>query len=169
MVMLARTAIPLSCLSVLCQMVRVRCDDECDSSDHCSGTDSRLTSLWYVWLLLVLSLLLVLCGIITSCVRCCARRQHDDGALSARPYEVTVITLDHDNTIHSTIQNTITSIQSLFIPSARRIFTVTRCHNSAPAPMRETPPCYEEALGTPRARETSEAADGARGTAEAAK
>ncbi|XP_067882648.1 transmembrane protein 52B-like [Heterodontus francisci] len=169
MEMVMKTAIHFYTLSILCQMVGVRSDDDCLSGDHCSEADSRLMSLWYVWLLLGLSLLLVLCGVVTSCLRCCLRRQRDSGALTPTPYEVTVITLDQDNTVHSTIQNTITSIQSLFLPSTRRIFTVTRCHNAGPAPARETPPGYEEALGSPQSQETPEAGTAARDTSEAAR
>ncbi|XP_072334721.1 transmembrane protein 52B-like isoform X2 [Scyliorhinus torazame] len=168
MELLPRAAILIYSLSILCQLVGVRSDDdECVSSEHCSNLESHLTSLWYVWLLLVLSLLLVLCGILTSCLRCCGRRQQEAGVLSPRPYEVTVITLDQDNTIHSTIQNTITSIQSLFAPSARRIFTVTRCHNAAPA--HENPPGYEEALERVEVPKLPEGGAGLRGMMEAAR
>ncbi|XP_072334723.1 transmembrane protein 52B-like isoform X4 [Scyliorhinus torazame] len=153
MELLPRAAILIYSLSILCQLVGVRSDDdECVSSEQ---------------LLLVLSLLLVLCGILTSCLRCCGRRQQEAGVLSPRPYEVTVITLDQDNTIHSTIQNTITSIQSLFAPSARRIFTVTRCHNAAPA--HENPPGYEEALERVEVPKLPEGGAGLRGMMEAAR
>ncbi|KAG8435618.1 hypothetical protein GDO86_013530 [Hymenochirus boettgeri] len=63
--------------------------------------------------------------------------------------EVTVIAIDHD----STIQSTITSLQSVFGPAARRIFAVSHSHGVPPPfpPVgAETLPCYEEALSMSR-------------------
>ncbi|XP_059814403.1 transmembrane protein 52B-like, partial [Hypanus sabinus] len=91
--------------------------------------------------LLALSLSLVACGGALRCVRCCVRQGAEAGGRGSRPLEVTVITLEQDNTIHSSMQNTISSIQSLFLPNSRRLFTVTRCQN--PLPGSEAPPCHE--------------------------
>uniref|UniRef100_A0A803JIY7 Transmembrane protein 52B n=1 Tax=Xenopus tropicalis TaxID=8364 RepID=A0A803JIY7_XENTR len=97
-------------------------------------------------LVVTAGLLLLICGITCACLRCCYLRQQrfPEGG-GERPCEVTVIAIDHD----STIQSTITSLQSVFSPAARRIFAVSHSHGAptsfAPAGP-ETPPCYEEAV-----------------------
>uniref|UniRef100_A0A452HSU4 Transmembrane protein 52B n=1 Tax=Gopherus agassizii TaxID=38772 RepID=A0A452HSU4_9SAUR len=88
--------------------------------------------------------LLLVCGLVSACVRCCCR-QAGEGS-GSHPYEVTVIAFDHDNTL----QSTISSLHSVFGPAARRILAVARSHNAvlgstAPCGL-ETPPVYEEAL-----------------------
>uniref|UniRef100_A0A8I5TW97 Transmembrane protein 52B n=1 Tax=Pongo abelii TaxID=9601 RepID=A0A8I5TW97_PONAB len=96
-------------------------------------------------LLVVIGALLLLCGLTSLCFRCCclSRQQNgEDG--SPPPYEVTVIAFDHD----STLQSTITSLQSVFGPAARRILAVAHSHSSLgqlPSSL-DTLPGYEEAL-----------------------
>ncbi|XP_062051193.1 transmembrane protein 52B [Lepus europaeus] len=101
--------------------------------------------LWYIWLLVVIGVLLLLCGLTTVCFRCCCpSRQQSGDDRSPPPYEVTVIAFDHD----STLQSTITSLQSVFGPAARRILAVAHSHS----PLGQQPsspdmlPGYEEAL-----------------------
>ncbi|XP_069506648.1 transmembrane protein 52B [Ambystoma mexicanum] len=125
-----------------------RCDDACQDAENCPKTD--WLQLWYIWLIVALGMLLLTCGIICVFVKCCCLRgEQAGGEAGARPYEVTVIAIDHD----STIQSTITSLQSVFGPAARRIFAVAHSHNAVQRPSvftlppgSETPPCYEEAL-----------------------
>uniref|UniRef100_A0A674JV61 Transmembrane protein 52B n=1 Tax=Terrapene triunguis TaxID=2587831 RepID=A0A674JV61_9SAUR len=97
-----------------------------------------------VWLVVVIGGLLLLCGLVSACVRCCCRQAGEESG--SHPYEVTVIAFDHDNTL----QSTITSLHSVFGPAARRILAVARSHNTmlgSPPPCgSETPPVYEEAL-----------------------
>ncbi|CAI9576140.1 unnamed protein product [Staurois parvus] len=85
-------------------------------------------------------------GITCACLRCWyLRQQRSPERGEEQPYEVTVIAIDHD----STIQSTMTSLQSVFGPAARRIFAVSHSHGPPPQLTTvgpETPPCYEEAL-----------------------
>uniref|UniRef100_A0A8C4M5L1 Transmembrane protein 52B n=1 Tax=Equus asinus asinus TaxID=83772 RepID=A0A8C4M5L1_EQUAS len=100
--------------------------------------------LWYIWLLVVIGALLLLCVLTSVCFRCCLSRQQNREDEGQPPYEVTVIAFDHD----STLQNSITSLQSAFGPSARRILAVTHSHSSLghlPSSL-DTLPGYEEAL-----------------------
>ncbi|NXU38436.1 TM52B protein, partial [Drymodes brunneopygia] len=112
----------------------------------CSGTE--WDHLWYIWLVLVLGGLLLLCGLVSVCLRCCWHCHQAGDEAGPQPYEVTVIAFDHD----STLQSTITSLHSVFGPAARRILAVARSHGAAqgtPAPpvsAPDTPPVYEEAL-----------------------
>ncbi|KAF2975682.1 hypothetical protein EK904_014153, partial [Melospiza melodia maxima] len=97
-------------------------------------------------LVLVLGGLLLLCGLVSVCVRCCFQCQQAGDEAGPRPYEVTVIAFDHD----STLQSTITSLHSVFGPAARRILAVAHSHSAAqgtpPLCAPDTPPVYEEAL-----------------------
>ncbi|XP_050792611.1 transmembrane protein 52B [Gopherus flavomarginatus] len=110
--------------------------------DGCSSTD--WVRLWYIWLVVAIGGLLLVCGLVSACVRCCCRQAGEESG--SHPYEVTVIAFDHDNTL----QSTISSLHSVFGPAARRILAVARSHNavlgSTPPCGLETPPVYEEAL-----------------------
>ncbi|XP_030043686.1 transmembrane protein 52B [Microcaecilia unicolor] len=127
---------------------QVKCGNDCENTEHCSKTD--WVNLWYIWLIVAIGILLLLCFITCACVKCCCLRQYQTEAeAGTRAYEVTVIAFDHD----STIQSTITSLQSVFGPAARRILAVAHSHSSSQlSPVAsvptglETPPCYEEAL-----------------------
>ncbi|KAM4819728.1 transmembrane protein 52B [Thomomys bottae] len=125
-----------------CQLPGARGEESCGSSEHCVTTD--WVHLWYIWLLVVTGALLLLCGLTSACLRCCLNHQRrlEDGA--PPPYEVTVIAFDQD----STLQNTISSLQSVFGPAARRILAVAHSHTSlAQLPScLDTLPGYEEAL-----------------------
>ncbi|XP_038615360.1 transmembrane protein 52B isoform X2 [Tachyglossus aculeatus] len=118
-------------LVYLSQLPRARGEEGCVNSEQ---------------LLVVIGGLLLLCGLTSACLRCCLSRQQTGEEAGPSPYEVTVIAFDHD----STLQSTITSLQSVFGPSARRILAVAHSHGSVPGPAPpsspETPPGYEEAL-----------------------
>ncbi|XP_046494905.1 transmembrane protein 52B [Equus quagga] len=119
-----------------------RCEENCINPEHCLTTD--WVHLWYIWLLVVIGALLLLCVLTSVCFRCCLSRQQNREDEGQPPYEVTVIAFDHD----STLQNSITSLQSAFGPSARRILAVTHSHSSLghlPSSL-DTLPGYEEAL-----------------------
>ncbi|NXL83712.1 TM52B protein, partial [Alectura lathami] len=110
----------------------------------CSGTE--WIRLWYIWLVVVIGGLLLLCGLVSVCMRCCFHCRQAGEESGPRPYEVTVIAFDHD----STLQSTITSLHSVFGPAARRILAVAHSHHAvqgtAPPTASDTPPVYEEAL-----------------------
>ncbi|NXI16438.1 TM52B protein, partial [Irena cyanogastra] len=120
----------------------------------CSGTE--WDRLWYIWLVLVVGGLLLLCALVSVCMRCCFQCHRPGDESGPRPYEVTVIAFDHD----STLQSTITSLHSVLGPAARRILAVAHSQAAAPgaaapgaaaqgaaAPAGpDTPPLYEEAL-----------------------
>ncbi|XP_020744930.2 transmembrane protein 52B [Odocoileus virginianus] len=135
-------ALMASALVYLIQLPRARCEENCVSPQHCLTTD--WVHLWYIWLLVVIGALLLLCGLISVCFRCCLGRQQNGEEEGRPPYEVTVIAFDHD----STLQSTVTSLQSVFGPAARRILAVAHSHSSLgqlPSSL-DTLPGYEEAL-----------------------
>ncbi|KAM4602321.1 transmembrane protein 52B [Discoglossus pictus] len=121
------------------------CESNCENSRHCSKTDWM--NQWYIWLVVTAGVLLLMLMVTCACLRCCYLRQqrHPEGG-GDRPCEVTVIAIDHD----STVQSTITSLQSVFGPAARRIFAVSHSHGVSSPSGPETPPCYEEALSMSR-------------------
>ncbi|XP_029437826.1 transmembrane protein 52B [Rhinatrema bivittatum] len=141
------SSIPMA-LIYLFLFPQVRCGSGCENTEHCYKTD--WVNLWYIWLIVVIGALLLLCAITCACIKCCCLGQHQaEAEAGTRAYEVTVIAFDQD----STIQSTITSLQSVFGPAARRILAVAHSHNSCQmSPVAsmptglETPPCYEEAL-----------------------
>ncbi|XP_033078810.1 transmembrane protein 52B isoform X2 [Trachypithecus francoisi] len=107
-----------------------RCEENCGNPEQ---------------LLVVIGVLLLLCGLSSLCFRCCCLSRQQNGEDGGPPpYEVTVIAFDHD----STLQSTITSLQSVFGPAARRILAVAHSHSSLgqlPSSL-DTLPGYEEAL-----------------------
>ncbi|XP_029434653.1 transmembrane protein 52 [Rhinatrema bivittatum] len=117
----------------------------CDAPDLCPET-TNWTSLWYVWLILITIILLLLCGVTASCVRfCCRRKKPPVQAYPAPPYEVTVIALDNESTVHSTV----TSYSSVQYPHIFPFGDVDRSAMSPPAYSLyalEMPPAYEEAI-----------------------
>ncbi|KAM6213811.1 transmembrane protein 52B [Sarcoramphus papa] len=123
---------------------QVRGEEGCLNTELCSGTE--WDRLWYIWLVVVIGGLLLLCGLVSVCVRCCFHCHQTGEESGPQPYEVTVIAFDHD----STLQSTITSLHSVFGPAARRILAVAHSHNAAqgtpPLSASDTPPVYEEAL-----------------------
>ncbi|NWH70180.1 TM52B protein, partial [Piaya cayana] len=110
----------------------------------CPGTP--WDRLWYIWLVVVIGGLLLLCGLLSVCMRWCSHCRQTGEESGPRPYEVTVIAFDHD----STLQSTITSLHSVLGPAARRILAVAHSHNAGqgtpPLSAPDTPPVYEEAL-----------------------
>ncbi|XP_048360473.1 transmembrane protein 52B [Sphaerodactylus townsendi] len=132
-----------SCLS---QIPPVELQGSCTNTGHCP--DANLIHIWYIWLALAIGGLLLLCGLVSVCVKCCCLNCQPSGDDSrTQPYEVTVIAFDHDS---STLQSTITSLHSTFGPAARRILAVAHSHGAVPgnhpSAGSETPPIYEEAL-----------------------
>lgn len=135
-----------SILVYFIQLSGARCEENCVNAEHCLSTD--WVHLWYIWFLVVVGALLLLCGLTSVCFRCCLSRPENGEDGVPPPYEVTVIAFDHD----STLQSTITSLQSVFGPAARRILAVTHAHSSLgqlPSSL-DTLPGYEEALGMSR-------------------
>ncbi|KFO25015.1 hypothetical protein H920_13596 [Fukomys damarensis] len=129
-------------LACFVQLPGVRCEENCVSPEHCLTTD--WVHLWYIWLLVVVGVLLLLCGLTSMFFRCCLARQRNGEEEGQPPCEVTVIAFDHDSTLHDTI----TSLQSVFGSAARRILAVTHSHSSLrqlPSSV-DTLPGYEEAL-----------------------
>ncbi|KAJ8790951.1 hypothetical protein J1605_021045 [Eschrichtius robustus] len=124
------------------QLPWARCEENCGNPEHCLTTD--WVHLWYIWLLVVIGALLLLCGLTSVCFRCCLGHQQNGEDEGRPPYEVTVIAFDQD----STLQSTITSLQSVFGPAARRILAVAHSPSSlSPLPSSlDTLPGYEEAL-----------------------
>ncbi|XP_053306237.1 transmembrane protein 52B isoform X2 [Spea bombifrons] len=139
-----RSYIFLSVVTGLYLVCMGKCESDCENPKHCSK--SEWVNQWYIWLVVTAGILLLMFGVTCACLRCFyLRQQHCPEGRGERPCEVTVIAIDHD----STIQSTVTSLQSVFGPAARRIFAVSHSHVPPPqlspvAP--ETPPCYEEAL-----------------------
>ncbi|XP_073932168.1 transmembrane protein 52B [Castor canadensis] len=131
-----------STLAYFLQLSVARCEENCVNAEHCLTTD--WVHLWYIWLLVVFGVLLLLCGLTSVCFRCCLSHQQSVEDQGPQPCEVTVISFDQD----STLQNTITSLQSVFGPAARRILAVAHSHSSLsqlPSSL-DTLPGYEEAL-----------------------
>ncbi|XP_043369761.1 transmembrane protein 52B isoform X2 [Dermochelys coriacea] len=91
--------VTLSALASLSWFPQVRCEETCVNAEHCSSTD--WVRLWYIWLVVAIGGLLLLCGLVSACMRCCCRQAGEESG--SHPYEVTVIAFDHDNTLQSTI------------------------------------------------------------------
>ncbi|XP_077311514.1 transmembrane protein 52B [Lithobates pipiens] len=139
-----RGQIALSVVTGLHLICKGSCESDCENSKHCSKTE--WINQWYIWLVVTAGVLLLMFGITCACLRCWyLRQQRHPERGEEQPYEVTVIAIDHD----STIQSTMTSLQSVFGPAARRIFAVSHSHGPPPQLTNvgpETPPCYDEAL-----------------------
>ncbi|XP_077313767.1 transmembrane protein 52 isoform X1 [Lithobates pipiens] len=118
-------------------------NDNCDEKG-CSATN--WVNLWYVWLILVTIFLLLLCGTTASCIKfCCKKKKPPVQNLPTHPYEVTVIAIDNDSTIHSTV----TSYSSVQYPHMFAFGDMDRSAMSPPAYSLyalELPPAYEEAI-----------------------
>nr|XP_056704325.1 transmembrane protein 52B [Euleptes europaea] len=135
-----------SALSWLSQIPPVKLQGSCTNTGHCP--DANLIHIWYIWLAVAIGALLLLCVLVSVCVKCCCLNCPPSGdGNRTQPYEVTVIAFDHDS---STLQSTITSLHSMFGPAARRILAVAHSHSAGPgahpSARSETPPIYEEAL-----------------------
>ncbi|KAH0628662.1 hypothetical protein JD844_010062 [Phrynosoma platyrhinos] len=125
---------------------QVQMQESCANADHCAN--ANWVHLWYIWLAIAIGGLLLFCGLVCVCVRCCCLNCHPAREdTSPPPYEVTVIAFDHDS---STLQSTITSLHSVFGPAAKRILAVAHAHSAMqtvpPTAGTETPPIYEEAI-----------------------
>ncbi|XP_051787695.1 uncharacterized protein LOC127529133 isoform X1 [Erpetoichthys calabaricus] len=95
--------------------------------------DTEWVNLWYIWLVVAVVLILLIFIIVFCCVRRCLRAENQAQAQGSSSCEVTVIAFEQD----TTIQSTITSLQSVFgQAAARRIFAVAHSHN----PLQLRPP-----------------------------
>ncbi|XP_078094588.1 transmembrane protein 52-like [Mustelus asterias] len=114
-----------------------------------SGCSSSWTSLWYVWLILLTIFLLLVCGVLASCVKCCRRTKPQVPTFPTRPYEVTVIAIDNDSTIHSTVSPN-SPLQYISNNRNGNTFQEASTIILPPPPYSlyaiETPPSYEMAL-----------------------
>ncbi|XP_032066244.1 transmembrane protein 52B [Thamnophis elegans] len=137
--------VTVSILACLAQIPQVKLQENCTNNDPCSNTN--WIHHWYIWLVVGIGGLLLLCALVSVCLRCCCFNCHSGEDAGPQPYEVTVIAFDQD----TTLQSTITSFHSMFGPAARRILAVAHSHSGAPAvhhPARTEPPppIYEEAI-----------------------
>ncbi|NXY32824.1 TMM52 protein, partial [Pomatorhinus ruficollis] len=65
---------------------------------------SDWTSLWYIWLILLMVFLLLLCGVSASCIKFCCRKKGPPVETCPRhPCDLTAIGIDSDSTAHSTV------------------------------------------------------------------
>ncbi|KAM5125948.1 transmembrane protein 52 [Mantella aurantiaca] len=121
-------------------------DDNCEFGTCPQGSSTNWVNLWYVWLILVTIFLLLLCGTTASCIKfCCKKKKPPAQTLPNHPYEVTVIAIDNDSTIHSTV----TSYSSVQYPHMFAFGDMDRTAMSPPAYSLyalELPPAYEEAI-----------------------
>ncbi|KAM4703531.1 transmembrane protein 52 [Rhinophrynus dorsalis] len=150
--MLACTDITRVGVLLLCcvQLLVPVCLADDDNHDECEnpGCNQRASwvNLWYVWLILVTIFLLLLCGTTASCIKfCCRKKKPPVQAFPSHPYEVTVIAVDNDSTIHSTV----TSYSSVQYPHMFAFGEPDRSTMSPPAYSlyaMELPPAYEEAI-----------------------
>ncbi|MEE6483872.1 hypothetical protein FKM82_013679 [Ascaphus truei] len=97
-------------------------------------------------LILVTIVILLLCGVTASCIKfCCRKKKPPVQPFPSHPYEVTVIAIDNDSTIHSTV----TSYSSVQYPHMFTFGDIDRSTMSPPAYSlyaMELPPAYEEAI-----------------------
>ncbi|XP_053307596.1 transmembrane protein 52 [Spea bombifrons] len=137
----------LCCLQLLISVSLADDDDhdDCPNHDDCPIT-TNWANLWYVWLILVTIFLVLLCGTTASCIKfCCLKKKPPVQAFPSHPYEVTVIAVDNDSTIHSTV----TSYSSVQYPHMFAFGDPDRSALSPPAYSLyalELPPAYEEAI-----------------------
>ncbi|XP_072464665.1 transmembrane protein 52 [Notamacropus eugenii] len=142
----------LTLLFLLLQVALDSADGSCDLADQCPPNASW-TSLWYVWLILLTVFLLLLCGILASCIKfCCHRKQlpaQTTFPLPRRPYDLTVISVDNDSTIHSTVTS-YSSVQYPLGPPLPLAFREMEPGTMSPPAYSlyalELPPSYEEAI-----------------------
>ncbi|XP_073512976.1 transmembrane protein 52 isoform X1 [Phyllobates terribilis] len=146
-----RLLLLLGCLHITITLCLADDDNSLEHghSHDCGGDCSQGTNwvnLWYVWLILVTIFLLLLCGTTASCIKfCCKKKKPPVQTLPNHPYEVTVIAIDNDSTIHSTV----TSYSSVQYPHMFAFGDPERSALSPPAYSLyalELPPAYEEAI-----------------------
>ncbi|XP_078415322.1 transmembrane protein 52-like [Cetorhinus maximus] len=147
-----RTAILALCIFEA--PVGADCGSELGESSGCA---SSWTSLWYVWLILLTIFLLLVCGVMASCVKCCRRTKPQVPTFTTRPYEVTVIAIDNDSTIHSTVSPN-NPLQYISTNRNGNTFQEPSSIILPPPPYSlyaiETPPPYEMALKMAKPIET---------------
>ncbi|XP_068096749.1 transmembrane protein 52 [Hyperolius riggenbachi] len=135
----------LGCLQLMISLCLADNDPQCQEPGNCHQS-TNWVNLWYVWLILVTIFLLLLCGTTASCIKfCCKKKKPPVQTLPNHPYEVTVIAIDNDSTIHSTV----TSYSSVQYPHMFAFGEPDRTAMSPPAYSLyalELPPAYEEAI-----------------------
>nr|KAF6370899.1 transmembrane protein 52B [Myotis myotis] len=117
-----------STLVYFIQLPWARCEESCVSPEHCLTTD--WVHLWYIWLLVVIGALLLLCGLTSVCFRCCLSRQQNGEDEGRPPYEVTVIAFDHDSTLQ--LPSSVDTLPGYEEALHMSRFTVARCGPKAP-------------------------------------
>ncbi|KAE8592891.1 hypothetical protein XENTR_v10018909 [Xenopus tropicalis] len=118
-----------------------------DDEDDCHKPGCSQGTSWVnLWLILVTIFLLLLCGTTASCIKfCCRKKKPPVQTFQNHPCEVTVIAIDNDSTIHSTV----TSYSSVQYPHMFPFADPDRSAMSPPAYSlyaMELPPAYEEAI-----------------------
>ncbi|NWZ43849.1 TMM52 protein, partial [Brachypodius atriceps] len=65
---------------------------------------SDWTSLWYVWLILLMVFLLLLCGVSATCIKfCCHKKRPPVETFPRHTCDLAGIGIDSDSTAHSTV------------------------------------------------------------------
>ncbi|XP_058858376.1 transmembrane protein 52-like [Acipenser ruthenus] len=137
--------------SVFLQVSFTTGDEECEEHNTCQSQGVKWTNLWYVWLILLAILVLLLCGVIVSCVKfCCRKEKPPVQTLTELPCEISVVAMDDQSTVHS--RSTVASFNSVQLPPDRYVpFPFGQVNKGfAPPPYNlyalEMPPPYDEAL-----------------------
>uniref|UniRef100_A0A8D2PCT6 Transmembrane protein 52 n=1 Tax=Zosterops lateralis melanops TaxID=1220523 RepID=A0A8D2PCT6_ZOSLA len=111
---------------------------------------SDWTNLWYIWLILLMVFLLLLCGVSVSCIKlCCRKKRPPVETFPRHPCDLTVMGIDSDSTAHSTV----TSYSSWQYPPSVQIPSVfvDMDKNTVSPPAyslyaMDLPPSYDEAV-----------------------
>nr|XP_015192722.1 PREDICTED: transmembrane protein 52 isoform X1 [Lepisosteus oculatus] len=131
-------------------------DRRCDGPSECPNSGVDWSRLWYVWLILMVVSAMLVCGVIASCVRCCCRtRKPPSPTFAGHPFEVTVVSVENENTTQSI--STVSSYSVIphrpgsLLPLPFRPEAGT---STSPPPynlyaLEIAPPAYEEALKMP--------------------
>ncbi|XP_059807643.1 transmembrane protein 52-like [Hypanus sabinus] len=116
---------------------------KCGEGPEQNSCHLHWSSLWYVWLILLTVFLLLICGVMISCIKCCKRSKLQNPSFANRSCEVTVIAIDNDHTIS---QNSLLQ----YISAGRNHVQDTAQCMLPPPPYSlcaiDNPPTYEMAL-----------------------
>ncbi|XP_066547137.1 transmembrane protein 52 [Amia ocellicauda] len=149
--MRSQQAVASLCILVLSRTTTTAADTICADPPHCHIMGADWTRLWYVWLILMVISVVLVFGILVSCIKFCCKT-NKPSAFSGHPFEVTVISVDNESTVQST-----STLSSAYGPShgsrPSLSYRVEMGNNSSPPPYNlyalENPPEYEEALKMP--------------------
>ncbi|XP_070597933.1 gamma-aminobutyric acid receptor-associated protein-like 1 isoform X3 [Erythrolamprus reginae] len=111
--------VTISILACLAQIPQVKLQENCTNNDLCSNTN--WVHHWYIWLVVSIGGLLILCALVSVCVRCCCFNCLPGEDAHPQPYEVTVIAFDHDSTLQSTITSDLEASESSQSCSSRQL------------------------------------------------